>query len=78
MAKNADILKVELAESAVTLPHYWNIQVGNWLRLCILFAATDFVLLWKYLMISSASSVVERDQCLPALNVSVVIVLTNP
>ncbi|RVW16242.1 hypothetical protein VitviT2T_002065 [Vitis vinifera] len=31
-AKNVDILGVELAKSAVTLPLVWNIQVSTWLR----------------------------------------------
>lgn len=33
-AKNVDILGVELAKSAVTLPLVWNIQVSTWLRYC--------------------------------------------
>lgn len=33
-AKNADILGVELAKSAVQIPLDWNIQVSTWLRHC--------------------------------------------
>jgi lysophospholipid acyltransferase len=35
-AINVQILQVELATSAATIPVYWNISVSTWLRHCIL------------------------------------------